>query len=142
MDKVIVYENGKCEPIVFDVSTEEKQEEAYRQLFEVVDRYAYSAFRFSTESQKEKFERLQDPEVEYEDSVMIETERDGYVEKISKDEWRERIQHAKSRLSVKQERQQMYEAAKEGDADAARKLLDTMKGQPYVDYHELKIQNQ
>jgi len=140
MDKVIVYENKKCEPIVFDVSTEEKREEAYKQLFEVVDEYG--VFHFSTERQEEKLNRLQNPEIEYEDSVMIETERNGYVEKISKDEWRGRLQHVRSQISFIQERQRMYEAAKEGDADAMRKLLGTMKGQPYVDYHELKIQNQ
>lgn len=141
MDKVILYKSRRSnEPIVFDASTDEKKEEAYRQLFGIIDEHE-AAFHFSTRSQEEKLERLQDPEVEYENSVMVETQREGYVEKLPKDKWNKRIEHAKDRIEAAEKKQQIYESAKGGNIDSIRKLLDIMKGQPYVDFHELEIQN-
>lgn len=141
MDKVILYKSRRSnEPIVFDASTSEKKEEAHRQLFGIIDEHEV-AFHFSTRRQEEKLERLENPEIKYEDSVMIETQREGYVEKLPKNKWNRRIERAKDKMIVKKGRQLIYESAKEGNINSIRKLLDIMKGQPYVDFHELEIQN-
>jgi len=140
MNKVILYENPKSAQLVFDVSTEEKRKEAYRQLFETIDKY--KGFFFSKKRAEERLDRLQNPEIEYEDSVMVESNKEGYVKKISKEKWRDKIESTKEEISSVQEKQKTYESAKKGDIESIRSILNTVKGQPYADFRELEIQNQ
>lgn len=139
MNEVILYENRKPPPVVYDISTEEKREEAHRHLFKLLDEW--NVFFFGSKKQEEELKRLRNPEIENEDFVFVEGSRNSYVKRVSKDDLEERIEKLESEIETINHMRSLYESAKEGDLSAIRELLSSVKGQPYADFKVVQVQN-
>lgn len=141
MNKVIIYQHQKTSPHVYDVSTFEKEEQAYELLFEDMD--DCDAFRFEhvIENKEDKIERIENPELNWDDGSIGIGIGDNYIRKLSAEERKEELEEAKQDLLKARINQRLYQKAKEGNQAAAREIVETVKGRPYSDYQIVSVKN-
>jgi len=141
MNEVIIYHHRKLPFQVYDISTLEKEEEAYKMLFEDMDDWDVFNFEQVIEKRQEKIEKLEDPEMEWDDGSIAIDINDGYIRKLSPEQRKEELEEAKDGLQQAQHRQKIYEQAKGGDPAAAEDIVRVMKGHPYSNYKIVKVKN-
>jgi hypothetical protein len=128
MKEVIVY-NPKRRPVtVFDVSTRDKEREAFQHLFEVFDgRFAFGS---RIERAQEDIKRFQDAldtepsEAHEEDYRWVECARAaGYIESMPVEKIEEGLKSAREKIERLGEYKELYNRASNGDAGAATALV-------------------
>lgn len=139
--KVIIYQHRKQSPQVYDVSTPEKEKEGYMLLFEDMDEWDVFSFDHVIEKREEKIEDLENPELEWDDGSIAIDIGDGYIRKLSPEQREEELEEAKEDLRKARTNQRLYEKVKDADFDAAKKIVQTVKGRPYADYRIATVKN-
>ena len=143
MKKVLIYKNRKTSPTVFDISTPEKEKKAYLQLFDILEHW--NVFNIDRQIQKteEEIERLENPESILDEHVILQDKRDrGKAEKMKTEDRNFNLEKEKLSLKKLQKRKKIYEKAKHGNAKAAKRICEIMKGNPYCEYERHEIKNQ
>jgi flagellar motility protein MotE (MotC chaperone) len=140
MKKVIIYENRKTPPRVFDISTEKKEKEAYQLLFEIFEHWNVFSYLNQIERKKGELEKYKNPEFRNEDQVFVDF-GDGYAKQYSEDEWEEEIEEMEREIKTLETKKEMYEGAKSGDQEAIESLIRQEKGKPYTSYRIVEVEN-
>ncbi|VVB80366.1 Uncharacterised protein [uncultured archaeon] len=113
MKKVLIYENRKCDPYIYDISTPELEEKSFLALFNVLDN------EWSVYNDLDNLETPPRPSLTLEQIAELPS---GNVRLLAEREHAEYNSLMKDfRRSSEQKR--LYELAKKGDTKSARKLL-------------------
>jgi hypothetical protein len=131
MKKVLMYQNRKSSPLVWDISTSEKENQAYLALFKYLDEswQVYSDLIDLSEPKK--------PSLSLE---VITGLPDGSLKDQAKREHYE-YENAVKELKTKQYQAKLYTSAKKGEVIGAKKLITLRRYYEYEQYDILNIQN-
>lgn len=147
MNKVIIYENRKVGPQVWDASSPEKEDEAFLDLVETFEHW--NAFGFSdqierAESQIERLEEALENEASENGRVWV---RDSHDPKRAESKDPEEVKRALVDARKEAEKLEVlraaYRDAKNGNPDAARRVVRWAKNNAsqYADYNIVEVQN-
>lgn len=140
MDKVILYKRNQRKDLVFDISTEEKKNEAFKKLFEIFDNYNAFSYDKKIENKKEKLKTYQNSEFKSDGQVFIDF-GDKYVKQYSENEWKEKIKRIKSDLKKWEKRKKKYERAKDGDIETIKEIVKMKRGKYKAEYRVVEVEN-
>lgn len=124
MKEVLVYQNRKCDPEIWDISTPELKEKAYLGLFALLDE------SWQVYSDLEELEEPKKPSMTLEQIAKISPGKVKEAAEGEHKEYRALVGQYKDALHQKQ----LYEKAKKGDAKAAHLLLSTRNGGEYENW--------
>lgn len=119
--EVLVYQNRKCDPEIWDISTPELKEKAFLGLFNLLDE------SWQVYSDLEELEEPKKPSMTLEQIAKLPK---GKVREAAESEHQE-YKSQLSQYNGMTYQKQLYEKAKKGDAKSAFLLLSTRNGYEY-----------
>jgi len=145
MKEVIIHEHRKTPPVVFDVSTEKKEREAFQELFKIFDTWENFHFEDRIRRAKKEVQRFEEAlETESDGQVWVKDARDSdYAESMDVDQAERELESAERKLGRLNKYKDLYVKALDGDADAAATLVRWQRrtGNNYTDYRRVEVKN-
>lgn len=141
--KVIHYDNVKTEyPVLIDISTEEKKKKGFLRLFELIDEKAHTLgvhneemerLERGIEKQKEKLKKVREMSENGFDAKELFDVDENWVE--------EELEDWKRTYERKVGDNKLYNQAKDGDWEAAKKLLEQRSQYPGESWRIMEVEN-
>jgi DNA polymerase III gamma/tau subunit len=141
MNKVILYDHRKTKPQVYDISTEEKERQAYKALYEQFKNWRIFNYKHKIEKSRDRIERLENPELENEECLFVSKRHSDRIEQLPKEVAESEINSLQWDIEKYEKYVELKERAEDGDTDAMKRLVTKEKGKPYAKYRILEVQN-
>lgn len=145
MKEVIIHQHRKTPPVVFDVSIEERECEAFQELFEIFDTWENFQFEDRIRRAKKEVQRFEEAlETENGGQVWVKGARDpDRAESMDVEKTERELESAERKLDRLNKYKDLYVKALDGDADAAATLVRWQRrtGNNYTQYRRVEVKN-